>query len=55
MKDNMDAVERRISSTAAQLLAVQDALANWKPSNAEETEREVFERFSPPLLGKIHD
>jgi len=44
VKDNLDAVERRISSTAAQLLAAQEALANWKPSNTEETQREVFER-----------
>jgi len=52
VKDNLDAVERRISSTAAQLLAVQEALATWIPSNAEETQREVFERYSAPLLSR---
>jgi len=46
VQDNLDTVERRISSTAAQLLAVQEALSTWKPSNAEETQREIFERYS---------
>ena len=52
VEDNLDAVERRISSIAAQLLAVQEALATWKPSNAEKTQREVFERYSAPLLSR---
>ena len=50
VKDNLDAVERRISSTATQILAVQEALATWKPNNAEETQIEVFERYSAPFL-----
>jgi len=49
MKDNLDAVERRISSTAAQILAVQEALATWQPSDAEETQIKVFERYSTPF------
>ena len=48
----MDAVDRRISSTAAQLLAVQEALATWEPSNAEEIQREVFEKYSAPLFSQ---
>ena len=45
VKGNLDAVERRISSTAAQILAVQEALATWIMSNAEETQIEAFERY----------
>jgi len=45
VKDKLNAVERRISSTAAQLLAVQEAPATWKQNNAEEMQRE---RCSPP-------
>ena len=50
VKDNLDVVERRISSTAAQLLVVQEALDSWKPGDAEETQREIFERYSVSLL-----
>jgi len=49
VKDNLDAVERRISSTAAQVIAVQEALATWKPSDTEEVQIEVFERYSTPF------
>ena len=52
VKDNLDAVERPISSTAAQILAVQEALATWKPSAAEETQIEVFERYSTPFQSR---
>jgi hypothetical protein len=48
VKDNLDAVERRIISTAAQVLVVEEALAGWKPSSEEETQgMKVFERYAP--------
>jgi len=53
VKDNLDVVERRISSTASQLLVVQEALDSWKPGDAEETHRGIFERYNVSTLGKI--
>ena len=45
LKDNIDAVERRILLTADQLLVVEQALAGWEPNNAEEKQgMELFER-----------
>lgn len=36
VKDNIDAIDRRIISTADQLRAVEEALDGWEPNNAEE-------------------
>jgi len=55
VKDNLDVVERRILSTASQLLVVQEALDSWKPGNAEETHRGIFERYSMSLLWENFD
>jgi hypothetical protein len=47
VKQNLDAVERRISFTVDQLLVVEEAIAGWKPSNVEETQgMKLFERYS---------
>ena len=46
LKDNIDAVERRILLTADQLRVVEQALAGWEPNNAEERQgMELFERY----------
>jgi hypothetical protein len=47
VKGNIDAVDRRILSTADQLRVVQEALAGWEPSNAEERQgMKLFEMYA---------
>jgi len=54
VQGNIDAVERRILSTADQLRAVEEALAGWEPNNVEERRgMELFKTYaclSPPGL-----
>jgi hypothetical protein len=37
MQENMDAIDRRIASTASLLYAVESAIKDWKSSNTNET------------------
>ncbi len=47
MKDNLDAVDRRILSTADQLRVVKEALDGWEPNNAEEIQgMKLFEMYA---------
>jgi len=51
VQDNLSTVERRILTIAAQLLVVENALVDWKPSNTEETQAIIlFERYCMLLL-----
>jgi hypothetical protein len=59
VRDNIDAVDRRILSTADQLCVVNEALSGWEPNNvAEKQGMELFEKYacpSPPGLNRRVD
>lgn len=59
VKDNIDAVDRRILLTADQLCMVEEALAGWEPNNAEERQGielyKTYACFSPPSLNRRVD